>query len=178
MPYIAKHQRQLEFKGNENILIQAALYLNAPGEAASKGIYARDFIAYLIDRVYDLPCFDHSSTMAASLSAQLILCANYLSSNIVEIEQNEGGREGLLNYTLTRLFNEAYPSARYKDYNQISGILTSLICQCHQGQIDLMGMLACCRDEYYRKYAAPYEDLKESENGAVGRPVAPAPTQY
>lgn len=178
MPYIAQHQRQLEFKGAENILVQTALYLNDPAEATSKGPNARDFIAYLIDRVYDLPCFDHSSTMASGLSAQLILCANYLSSNIVEIAQKEGGREGLLNYTLTRLFNEAYPSARYKDYNQISGILTSLICQCHQGQIDLMGMLACCRDEYYRKYAGPYEDLKERENGAVGRPDSPAPTLY
>ena len=28
-------------------------------------------------------------------------------------------------------------------------------------------MLECCKLEYYRKVAAPYEDQKEFENGAV-----------
>lgn len=58
-------------------------------------------------------------------------------------------RDGLLNYSLTRLFNQVYADARYHDFNE------------------LIGMLECCKLEYYRKYIADYEDLKENENGKV-----------
>ena len=57
--------------------------------------------------------------------------------------------DGLLNYSLTRLFNQVYSDSRYHDFNQ------------------LIGMLECCKLEYYRKYIADYEDLKENENGKV-----------
>lgn len=58
-------------------------------------------------------------------------------------------RDGLLNYSLTRAFNQVFADARYHDFNE------------------LIGMLECCKLEYYRKYLADYEDLKESENGKV-----------
>ena len=58
-------------------------------------------------------------------------------------------RDGLLNYSITRLLNKVYADARYHDFNE------------------LIGMLECCKLEYYRKYLSPYEDLKEVENGAV-----------
>ena len=63
--------------------------------------------------------------------------------------KDKPNKDGLLNYSLTRLLNKLYPDARYRDYNEI------------------IGMLECCKLEYYRKYASPYEDQKEQENGAV-----------
>jgi hypothetical protein len=61
----------------------------------------------------------------------------------------EQTRDGLLNYSITRILNGVYPDARYHDMNEI------------------VGMLECCKLEYYRKYIGPYEVLKEDENGPV-----------
>lgn len=61
----------------------------------------------------------------------------------------EQTRDGLLNYSLTRLLNNVFADARYHDFNE------------------LIGMLECCKLEFYRKSIAPYEELKEQENGAV-----------
>ena len=58
-------------------------------------------------------------------------------------------RDGLLNYTITRLIKDLYPAATYHDYNEV------------------IGMLECCKLEMYRKMVAPYEDVKELENGSV-----------
>ena len=58
-------------------------------------------------------------------------------------------RDGLINYSLTRILNQVYADARYHDYNEI------------------IGVLECCKLEYYRKYTAPYEDIKEDANGKV-----------
>lgn len=32
---------------------------------------------------------------------------------------------------------------------------------------NIIGLLECCKLELYRKVAAPYEDIKEAENGPV-----------
>lgn len=61
-------------------------------------------------------------------------------------------RAGILNYVITVLIDNAYgplSGAKYRDYNEA------------------IGMLECCKLEFYRKAAAPYEDLKEKENGSV-----------
>ena len=60
-------------------------------------------------------------------------------------------RDGLINYALTRMLNNIYADARYHDMNEI------------------IGVLECCKLEYYRKLIAPYEDQKEHENGEVKR---------
>ena len=68
------------------------------------------------------------------------------------IEDNSSIRAGTLNYTITKLIDGLYgplEKAGYKDYNEA------------------IGMLECCKLEFYRKAAAPYEDLKLRENGAV-----------
>lgn len=65
---------------------------------------------------------------------------------------NSDGRAGILNYLITDLLDTCYgplSDAKYKDYNEA------------------IGMLECCKLEFYRKAAAPYEDLKERENGKV-----------
>jgi hypothetical protein len=73
------------------------------------------------------------------------------AEKIKEINKNNPAqtRDGLLNYSITRILNNVYSDARYHDFNE------------------LIGLLECCKLEYYRKYAGPYEDLKETENGAV-----------
>ncbi len=61
-------------------------------------------------------------------------------------------RAGILNYVITVLIDNAYgplSNAKYKDYNEA------------------IGMLECCKLEFYRKAAAPYEDMKEKQNGKV-----------
>ena len=56
---------------------------------------------------------------------------------------------GQLNFIITTLINEAYSDAplKYKDLNAI------------------VGMLECCKQEYYRRVVSPYEDSKIKENG-------------
>lgn len=56
---------------------------------------------------------------------------------------------GNLNYVVTRLFSILYPNPNYRRFN------------------DMVGALECCKLELYRKKAAPYEDIKERENGPV-----------
>lgn len=65
---------------------------------------------------------------------------------------NADGRAGILNYLITDLLDTCYgplSEAKYKDYNEA------------------IGMLECCKLEFYRKAAAPYEDMKAKENGTV-----------
>lgn len=67
-------------------------------------------------------------------------------------EFHSGGRAGILNYVITDMLDSCFgplSDAKYKDYNEA------------------IGMLECCKLEFYRKAAAPYEDLKEKENGKV-----------
>lgn len=69
--------------------------------------------------------------------------------NQINKENPAQTRDGLLNFSLTEILNQTFPNARYHDFNEI------------------IGFLECCKLEYYRKKISPYEDLKESENGAV-----------
>ncbi len=70
---------------------------------------------------------------------------NYLTEDIYKIGVGE------LNYLITMvckyyLFTN---KERYQSYN------------------DIIGALECCKLEFYRKRTAPYEDIKEKENGEV-----------
>lgn len=68
------------------------------------------------------------------------------------IETDPTIRAGLMNYLFTSMLDNCYgplESARYNDYNEI------------------MGMLECCKMEFYRKAIIPYENWKERENGKV-----------
>ena len=76
-----------------------------------------------------------------------------LSNDIcMEIQEDSNQRAGILNYVITSLIDSVYgplKDAKYKDYNEA------------------IGMLECCKLEFYRRGVAPYEDLKERENGSV-----------
>jgi len=56
--------------------------------------------------------------------------------------------DGELNYVITKLLKEIYP-LRYFHINKA------------------IGVLECSKLEYYRRVAAPYEDLKIQESGDV-----------
>jgi hypothetical protein len=58
---------------------------------------------------------------------------------------------GELNYTLTKLIHRYLDAKgqRYATYNEI------------------MGVLSCVAQEFYRRWATPYEDQKIRENGDV-----------
>lgn len=62
---------------------------------------------------------------------------------------DEGNFAGNLNYVITRLLGILYPNPNYQRFN------------------DMVGALECCKLELYRKKIAPYEDIKERENGPV-----------
>jgi len=56
--------------------------------------------------------------------------------------------DGELNYVITRLLKESYP-LKYFSLNRA------------------VGVLECCKLEFYRRVVAPYEDMKIKENGDV-----------
>jgi len=61
---------------------------------------------------------------------------------------SEDNLDGCLNYTISRLLIELY-ERRYAKINRA------------------IGVLECVKLEYYRRFAAPYEDKKASENGDI-----------
>ncbi|RLI33748.1 hypothetical protein DRO56_00975 [Candidatus Bathyarchaeota archaeon] len=56
--------------------------------------------------------------------------------------------DGELNYVVTKILKEVYP-LRYFHINRA------------------MGVLECIKQEFYRRVAAPYEDIKMKESGDV-----------
>ena len=59
-------------------------------------------------------------------------------------------RAGNLNYAITKLLKTVYGAKlRYADHNEI------------------IGMLDCAKQEWYRRCTAPYEDEKIASNGDV-----------
>jgi len=64
------------------------------------------------------------------------------------IRSGETTRDGILNYTITRILHALY-MPRYYSYNSA------------------IGMLECVKQEFYRRSVALYEDSKMKENGDV-----------
>lgn len=58
---------------------------------------------------------------------------------------------GQLNYTLTKILLN-YMKAKGKSYGVIN---------------EIMGVVSCVGEEFYRRHAAPYEDEKIVQNGDV-----------
>jgi len=65
-------------------------------------------------------------------------------------EKNATATAGNLNYIISTLLHAVYGAApRYHQHNEI------------------VGVLECAKQEWYRRRAAPYEDEKIEENGDV-----------
>ena len=64
-------------------------------------------------------------------------------------EQHQGSFEGYLNYALTRLVLGLVPERRYASIARVTGVLENV------------------RQEFYRRYAAPYEDEQVDKSGDV-----------
>ena len=59
---------------------------------------------------------------------------------------------GELNYVLTKICIEYLSSKKEVHYADLN---------------DIIGVLECCKQEFYRRVVVPYEDAKISENGDV-----------
>lgn len=68
------------------------------------------------------------------------------------LDNEDENMEGNLNYTITRLLMMVYGSKDGTRYSHIN---------------DAIGLLECIKLEFYRKVAAPHEDQKEFDNGAI-----------
>ena len=64
-------------------------------------------------------------------------------------EQHQGSFEGYLNYALTRLVLGVVPERRYASIARVTGVLENV------------------KQEFYRRYAAPYEDEQIDKSGDV-----------
>jgi len=65
--------------------------------------------------------------------------------------ERDGAFEGYLNYAITRLALEVIPSRRYASIARVTGVLENV------------------KQEFYRRYAAPYEDEQIERSGDVYR---------
>jgi hypothetical protein len=63
--------------------------------------------------------------------------------------ERDGAFEGYLNYAITRLALEVIPSRRYASIARMTGVLENV------------------KQEFYRRYAAPYEDEQREHSGDV-----------
>ena len=93
------------------------------------------------------------------VDAQIKELANSILNTIGD---DKTQRAGVLNYTITKLLPEIYTldKVRYSDLNEI------------------IGMLECCKHEFYRMGVVPYENLKLLENGSVLGNVAGLTAEY
>jgi hypothetical protein len=64
-------------------------------------------------------------------------------------EKRDGSFEGLLNYAVTRVVLGVLPSRRYASIARATGVLENV------------------KQEFYRRYAAPYEDEQAEKSGDV-----------
>lgn len=65
----------------------------------------------------------------------------------LESDDPTNSMAGNINYLFTRILNRVYSSPRYDDINEVVGIL------------------GCCQQEFYRRVAVPYEEQKRYDNG-------------
>lgn len=61
-------------------------------------------------------------------------------------------RDGLLNYSMTKILHHVYDVNKYHELNEA------------------VGMIECMKLEFYRTRVGPYEDEKIEENGNVDMP--------
>lgn len=74
-----------------------------------------------------------------------------LGLKIVTSAENNG-RAGNTNYAITKLMGEVFGPIEDMGYNDFN---------------EVIGVLECCKQEFYRKQISPYEDFKEKQNGEV-----------
>ncbi|MBI2450621.1 MAG: hypothetical protein HYV47_03775 [Candidatus Nealsonbacteria bacterium] len=70
-------------------------------------------------------------------------------NDLAKKEGDEAAFAGLLNYTCTKLTLKTIPARRYKWIAMVCGVFSNII------------------HEFYRRYAAPYEEEKIKESGDV-----------
>jgi hypothetical protein len=81
----------------------------------------------------------------------IIALATNITRTAEEIDDLFRSLPGIMNYSISQLIEYVYPvnDCGYKEFNEVIGFLESL------------------KMEYYRKMVAPYEDVKERQNGPI-----------
>lgn len=74
-----------------------------------------------------------------------------LEPNLYAVWKNVPADAGELNYFISRIV-DTYVQVKGKNYAVLN---------------EVIGVLECVKQEYYRRIAAPYEDTKIAENGDV-----------
>lgn len=74
-----------------------------------------------------------------------------LENTLHQVMVNLPADAGELNYTLSRIC-DTYLQVKGKNYQNLN---------------EIIGVLECVKQEFYRRIAAPYEDIKIRENGDV-----------
>lgn len=179
MPYIEQSQRSVEIldgSGGMPALVASVRACVAEG-LFGRALVVRGAAAALINQAVARPgqlSFPIDSVMAClrdTASGRAV--EQHAAALGAAAEQMAAARgasvDGLINYLLTRLMLLCYPAPRYHDFNEIIGVFDSLLAHCDADDMLVRGALRCCQLEFYRKFAAPYEDAKEAENGPVSR---------
>lgn len=76
---------------------------------------------------------------------------------------------GELAYVLYQIIKEYWNATHYgyKAYSPFSGGQSFSYTHSYKKIADIIGALETCKQEFYRREAAPYEDAKLAENGDV-----------
>lgn len=74
----------------------------------------------------------------------------FLSTYIYNFDAHKA--KGAANYIITRILSEGIAPGQQYNYSRIN---------------DIIGVLECAKLEFYRRIAAPYEDVKIRENGDI-----------
>lgn len=76
---------------------------------------------------------------------------NRFENLLHQVVQTMPSDAGELNYLISRII-DTYIQVKGKDYQNLN---------------EVIGVLECVKQEYYRRIAAPYEDIKQAANGDV-----------
>lgn len=77
------------------------------------------------------------------------------------LDDENNTHAGNLNYIFTKLLMISYGTKDDTSYANIN---------------QAIGVVECVKQEFYRKVAAPYEDVKEDENGPISPYIEPVTT--
>jgi len=76
---------------------------------------------------------------------------NQVRRRSIEKQETTPNVPGTLNYAITKIIH---------NYIKDNGL-------CYNNLNEVIGVLECAKQEFYRAVAAPYEDIKRKENGSI-----------